>query len=156
MAKVNPNKEKIIGDILSELDFGIDRADCLDLIGKKWQTSTRTFDRYWQEALSRFSALNLRTQNAFDELRLEGKKEALKKAILTKHERMELLTKLATGEIPTWREVITEAGIQKLEYYSGAEAKAAIAEINKMDGEYAPIRKDITSGGEKIIINFED
>lgn len=69
---------------------------------------------------------------------------------------MELLTKLATGEIPTWREVITEAGIQKLEYYSGAEAKAAIAEINKMDGEYAPIRKDITSGGEKIIINFED
>lgn len=156
MAAPKVNIENAINEILSDLDFGIDRADCLSKFVEKWQVSTRTFDRYWSEALSRFAALNLRAQNVLEEEYINGKKEALKKAILTKHERMELLTKLATGEIATWREVITDAGIQKLEYYSGAEAKAAIAEINKMDGEYAPIRKDITSGGEKITINFED
>lgn len=151
MAKVNPNKEKIIGDILSELDFGIDRADCLDLIGKKWQTSTRTFDRYWQEALSRFSALNLRTQKAFDELRLEGKKEALKKAILTKHERMEILTQIAKGEIPLVKHIVCDGVIQEVDVVPAwADRKAAIAELNKMDGEYAPIKKDITSGGEPL------
>lgn len=156
MAAPKVNIENAINEILADLDFGIERAECLSKFVDKWQVSTRTFDRYWSEALSRFNALNVRAQNALDEVYIAGKKEALKKAILTKHERMELLTKLATGEIPTWREVITEAGIQKLEYYSGAEAKAAIAEINKMDGEYAPIRKDITSGGEKISISFED
>lgn len=156
MSAIKPNREFIVSEILSEMDFGISYTDCLAINSEKWHLPKRTFDRYWADARIRFSTLSEATQIAFEALRLEGKKEALKKAILTKHERMELLTKLATGEIPTWREVITDAGIQKLEYYSGAEAKAAIAEINKMDGEYAPIKKDITSGGEKITINFED
>jgi len=156
MADLKPNKQIVVDEILSELDFGITYNECLLLNRTKWQLADRTFVRYWNEARTRFSELSERTQIAFADIYLEGKKEALKKAILNKHERMELLTKLATGEIPTWREVITDAGIQKLEYYSGAEAKAAIAEINKMDGEYAPIRKDITSGGEKINISFED
>jgi len=123
----------------------------LEFNGKKWQTSTRTFDRYWQEALSRFADLNLRTQNAFDELRLEGKKEALKKAILTKHERMEILTQIAKGEIPLVKHIVCDGVIQEVEVVPAwADRKVAIAELNKMDGEYAPIKKDITSGGEPL------
>jgi len=156
MANLKPNKELVVNDILGEMDFGISYNECLLLNSTKWQLADRTFVRYWKEARTRFSELSERTKTAFEEVYLDGKKEALKKAILTKHERMELLTKLAKGEIPTWREVITEDGIQRLEYYSGAEAKAAIAEINKMDGEYAPIRKDITSNGETISIDFSD
>ena len=151
MAIANPNKEKIISDILSELDFGIDRAACLDLMGKKWQTTTRTFDRYWQEALKRFAALNLRTQNALDEVYIDAKKEALKKAILTKHERMEILTQIASGQLTFQKEVPTKFGPQMITATPDfTDRKAAIAELNKMDGEYAPIRKDITSGGEPI------
>lgn len=150
MAAPHPHREKIIEDILAELDFGEDRQVCLAMVVKKWRTSERTFDRYWKEALSRFNALHERTKKALDEVYIEGKKEALKKAILSKHERQELLTKLATGEILSWRETATEAGVQKLYYYSAAEVKQHIAELNKMDGDYAPTKKDITSGGEKL------
>jgi len=151
MAAPKVNIENAINEILSDLDFGIDRADCLSKFVEKWQVSTRTFDRYWSEALSRFAALNLRTQNAFDELRLEGKKEALKKAILTKHERMEILTQIAKGEIPLVKHIVCDGVIQEVDVVPAwADRKAAIAELNKMDGEYAPIKKDITSGGEPL------
>jgi len=150
MPAPNPNKEKIVEDILAELDFGAERQECLDMVVEKWRVSSRTFDRYWLEASTRLQARHERTQKALDEVYIEGKKEALKKAILSKHERQELLTKLATGEILSWRETATEAGIQKLYYYSAAEVKQHIAELNKMDGDYAPTKKDITSGGEKL------
>ena len=156
MANLKPNKENIITEILIELEKGISFTACAELFDMNWSLPSTTFKRYWKEANERYQTVNVTAQKELSDIFLEGKKEALKKAILTKHERMELLSKIATGEIPTWREVITEAGIQKLEYYSGAEAKAAIAEINKMDGEYAPIKKDITSNGQTISINFED
>ena len=150
MGIIKPEKEMIITEILDEIDFGVTSGECKSKICEKWRIAERTFDRYWKEALSRFQALNERTQKALDGVHIEAKKEALKKAILSKHERQELLSKLATGEIRSWREVVTESGVIKLEYYSASEAKQNIAELNKMDGDYAPVKKDITSGGEKL------
>lgn len=151
MAAPKVNIENAINEILSDLDFGIDRADCLSKFVEKWQVSTRTFDRYWSEALSRFAALNLRAQNVLEEEYINGKKEALKKAILTKHERMEILTQIAKGEIPLLKHIVCDGVIQEVDVVPAwADRKAAIAELNKMDGEYAPIKKDITSGGEPL------
>lgn len=151
MAAPKVNIENAINEILSDLDFGIERADCLSKFVEKWQVSTRTFDRYWSEALSRFAALNLRAQNALEEEYINGKKEALKKAILTKHERMEILTQIAKGEIPLVKHIVCDGVIQEVDVVPAwADRKAAIAELNKMDGEYAPIKKDITSGGEPL------
>ncbi len=151
MAAPHPHREKIIEDILAELDFGEDRQVCLAMVVKKWQTSERTFDRYWKEALSRFNALHERTKKALDEVYIEGKKEALKKAILSKHERQEILTQIAKGEIPLTKHIVCDGVIQEVEVVPAwADRKAAIAELNKMDGDYAPVKKDITSGGEPI------
>jgi len=151
MAAPKVNIENAINEILSDLDFGIERADCLSKFVEKWQVSTRTFDRYWSEALSRFAALNLRAQNVLEEEYINGKKEALKKAILTKHERMEILTQIAKGEIPLVKHIVCDGVIQEVDVLPAwADRKAAIAELNKMDGEYAPIKKDITSGGEPL------
>lgn len=151
MAAPKANIENAINEILTDLGFGIERAECLSKFVEKWQVSTRTFDRYWAEALSRFNALNLRVQNVLEEEYINGKKEALKKAILTKHERMEILTQIAKGEIPLVKHIVCDGVIQEVEIVPAwADRKAAIAELNKMDGEYAPIKKDITSGGEPL------
>jgi len=151
MAAPKVNIENAINEILSDLDFGVARADCLSKFVEKWQVSTRTFDRYWSEALVRFNALNVKAKNALEEEYVAGKKEALKKAILTKHERMEILTQIAKGEIPLVKHIVFDGAIQEVDVVPAwADRKAAIAELNKMDGEYAPIRKDITSGGEPI------
>lgn len=139
---MKPSKEIIVNEMLLEIELGITYKECMVVNGGLWKLPDTTFNRYWSAASKRFKAQLEATQSALDDVRVEWAKEALKKAILSKHERQELLSKLATGELKSWREVVTEAGIQKLEYYSAAEVKGHVAELNKMDGDYAPTKTE--------------
>ena len=147
---MKPKKEQTVNEMLLEIEMGISYTECLRINDGLWGLSSSTFDRYWAEASKRFKARLDAIEEATTKVAVSMEVKALKKAILSKHERQELLSKLATGEIRSWREVVTESGVIKLEYYSAAEAKQNIAELNKMDGDYAPVKKDITSGGEPI------
>jgi len=151
MAKVYPKKEKAIDEIMLELDFGGVRQDIMPTIVKKWQISERTFDRYWKDACSRFQALTEKAQKAKEEVYIQEEKKAAKKAILSKHQRQEILTQIAMGQIPLTKHIVCDGVIQERDTVPNwADRKAAIAELNKMDGDYAPTKKDITSGGEPI------
>lgn len=151
MSNLKPNKENIITEILIELERGISFTACAELFDMNWSLPPTTFKRYWKEANERYQTVNVIAQKELSDIYLEGKKEALKKAILTKHERMEILTNIANGTLSYKKEVPTKFGPQTiLARPEFSDRKAAIAELNKMDGEYAPIRKDITSGGEPI------
>ena len=147
---MKPKKEQTVNEMLLEIEMGISYSECLRVNDGLWGLPSSTFDRYWAEASKRFKARLDAIEEATTKVAVTMEIKALKKAILSKHERQELLSKLATGEIRSWREVVTESGVIKLEYYSAAEAKQNIAELNKMDGDYAPVKKDITSGGEKL------
>lgn len=141
----------IIDEILTDIDFGVDRQTVLAGFVEKWRLSERTFDRYWASARSRYQALNLKAQKAKEEVYIQEEKKAAKKAILNKHQRQEILTQIALGELNFKKEVATKMGIVGLQAIPDfADRKAAIAELNKMDGDYAPTKKDITSGGEPI------
>ena len=151
MANLKPNKENIITEILIELEKGISFTACAELFDMNWSLPSTTFKRYWKEANLRYQTVNVSAQKELSDIFLEGKKEALKKAILTKHERMEILTQIAKGEIPLVKHIVCDGVIQEVDVVPAwADRKAAIAELNKMDGEYAPIKKDITSGGEPL------
>ena len=147
---MKPKKEQTVNAMLLEIEMGASYSECLRVNDRLWGLPSSTFDRYWAEASKRFKARLDAIEEATTKVAVSMEIKALKKAILSKHERQELLSKLATGEIRSWREVVTESGVIKLEYYSAAEAKQNIAELNKMDGDYAPVKKDITSGGEKL------
>ena len=147
---MKPKKEQTVNEMLLEIEMGTSYTECLKINGGLWGLPSSTFDRYWAEASKRFKARLDAIEEATTKVAVSMEVKALKKAILSKHERQELLSKLATGEIKSWREVVTESGVIKLEYYSAAAAKQNIAELNKMDGDYAPVKKDITSGGEPI------
>ena len=147
---MKPKKEQTVNEMLLEIEMGISYTECLRINDGLWGLPSSTFDRYWAEASKRYKARLDAIEEATTKAAVSMEIKALKKAILSKHERQELLSKLATGEIRSWREVVTESGVIKLEYYSAAEAKQNIAELNKMDGDYAPVKKDITSGGEKL------
>ena len=147
---MKPKKEQTVNEMLLEIEMGTSYTECLKINGGLWGLPPTTFDRYWGEASKRYKARLDAIEEATTKAAVSMEIKALKKAILSRHERQELLSKLATGEIRSWREVVTESGVIKLEYYSAAEAKQNIAELNKMDGDYAPVKKDITSGGEKL------
>ena len=147
---MKPKKEQTVNEMLLEIEMGVSYSECLRINDGLWGLPSSTFDRYWAEASKRFKARLDAIEEATTKAAVSMEVKALKKAILSKHERQVLLSKLATGEIRSWREVVTESGVIKLEYYSASEAKQNIAELNKMDGDYAPVKKDITSGGEKL------
>lgn len=157
MEPMKPNKEVIICELIAAMDFGAERAEALSTVGEKWQLKPRTFDRAWSEAKKRFNSAMEKEKQAFDEVRHEAKVEAFKANIMTKIERMEVLSQIARGEIPLKKHIVVSEGfglgsrIDEVEVVPNyQDRKAAIAELNKMEGDYAPTKTDITSGGQAL------
>ena len=153
-----PERESIIAEMLEDIrDWGTSYSEMKAINVEKWRLVERTFDRYWSEAGARFKLASQNEQNAKDELRTQMELERFKSKILTRHERMDILSQIARGEIPLTKHIVCDGIIHDRDIVPNwLDRKAALAELNKMDGEYAPVKKDITSGGEKIEINFTD
>lgn len=137
-----PSKEKAIDLILVELEKGSTKVDCVANIGKHWQIAERTFERYWKIANQTHTERKLETERILSEQRIEAEKERLKKAILTKNERMEIASKIAKGE--AWK-VQSELMIP-----TANDRLKALDYLSKIDGDYAVQKTDITTNGEKI------
>jgi len=148
---MKPNKEIIVNELLGEMDFGMTFTEAEALSVSKWLLPRRTFIRYWKEASDRYLAANEKAKEAVNEVKVEAIKNRASKGFLSREERIEILSQIARGDISYKMEVVTKIGIQKIKAWpSFSDRKGAVSEINKMEGDYAPIKKDITSGGEAI------
>ena len=148
---MKPKKEQTVNEMLLEIEMGISYTECLRINDGLWGLPSSTFDRYWSEASKRFKARLDAIEEATTKAAVSMEIKALKKAILSKHERQEILTQIAKGEIPLVKHIVCDGVIQEVDVVPAwADRRAAIAELNKMEGDYAPIKKDITSGGEPI------
>lgn len=79
--------------------------------------------------------------------------EIEEKSLMSKIERIELLNKMAKGELEVETVFIVGGKPIKLKTKpTQTDVRAAIAEINKMCGDYAPQKTDITSDGGKISV----
>lgn len=148
---MKPNKENIITEILIEIEKGANFTQCSNLFEIVWSLPPSTFKRYWKIASDRFRERQHRIQTELEGVALELEKEALKKAILTKQERMEILSEIARGEMGMLKYIVCDGGIYEREIDPmWKDRKDAIAELNKMDGSYTPLKTDMTSGGETL------
>ena len=69
-------------------------------------------------------------------------------------ERMQMLTKILRGELSIEEEISTPSGIVTLLVKpSFGERRAAIAELNKMGGDYAPAKSEVKVVGEQPLFN---
>lgn len=153
---MKPNREALINEMISDIDFGLDRSAVMARFVAEWQLSTRTFDRYWQSAKKQFEEEQMQIRLERQDIKVAAKVEQVEHRIMAKSERMSILTQMADGTLQVQRSVPTKDGVLTfLALPDYNDRKAAIAELNKMDGEYAPLRKDITSNGEKLPpVNF--
>ena len=131
---------------------GKKRKEVLAKFVKKWQTSDRTFDRVWKEANRQHSELQQEAKQAANKVYIETAENAAKEAIMSKIERQQILTQIARGEIPLKKPIVVDKQIEEIEIVPDwMDRKAAIAELNKMDGDYAPTRNEHTGkNGEPI------
>ncbi len=155
------NRQVIVDFVVSELEKGFDRAKIMAKVAKKWQIPTRTFDRYMKSAVDQHREKQNIIKYEKMKVDISLAVEARKSEILTVNERKEYLSKVVKGEV----EII----IKEVRWH--AEEKrfitipivtlpahptriAAIAELNKMEGDYAPIKQDI--GIRKLGAELED
>lgn len=136
------NKQKAIELILNELEKGSTYTHCLEVIRRKWTLADTTYQRYWKEARSLYEGMQEAIREKLKDELLKAERERIKKAILTKDERMLEASKIARGEgrkisgsvfIPNDRD-----RLQALDY------------LSKIEGDYAPEKIDHTTDGESL------
>lgn len=140
-----PSKQSIIDIFTKDIELGKSRGEVLSKAVKKWQFSDRTFDRYWKIANQQHALVQKLAKEAADLSYIEASAEAAKKAVMSKAERMEVLSKIGRGELT--QKVRDEESGEVNEVFIPVvpnDRKAAIAELNKMEGDYAPTKTELT------------
>ncbi len=140
-AKVKSNKAVIIDAIVKQLEKGKGFGTVLKLIGTKWDLSRTTFSRYWKTANQAHLEAQQKIKEAKAALDMESALSERKSHIADVLERKEILTKIARGQIPLKRAMVVDGAIEYIEIVPDwMDRKAAIAELNKMEGDYAPTK----------------
>lgn len=141
------SKQKAIELILVELEKGSTFSVCFSVLCSKFQLIERTFNNYWKEANTIYQERQQSILKQVEQDNVELEKERLKRQILSKHERMEIASKIAKGE--AWK-VQNELIVP-----SAGDRMRALDYLSKVDGDFAVKKVDVTTGGEKInIINL--
>lgn len=142
--------DKQIDFIKSCLRKGEVRKSILAKFVKKWQNaSVRTFDRRLKDAESdmqtEISAINEKAYKSIEKVADE-----IAAQILSNFQRKVILSQIARGEIMLTKHMVVDKIIESVPVVPDwMDRKNAIAELNKMDGSYAPIKNDL---GDKVKI----
>lgn len=125
---------------------GEKRNAILGKFGKKWGNVSRTtFDRRLDaakiELLDEHKAFQAKV-----EVEVAKEVEVRKLDIMDAMERKAILTQIARGEIPLKKVIVVDKAIEEIEVVPDwMDRKLAIAELNKMEGDYAPIKQASTN-----------
>ena len=150
-----PNTQIIIDFIIDHLTKGEQRAAMLVKAGKKWGTSKSAFDRLLKIAKEQHTERQQTIKSKIAIIDEQAAIDARKKAIMNTDERKEWLTKMIMGEMKAKRPFVIGGKIMEYpEDPSHTDRLKALAELNKMDGDYAPTKTAFTDTTGKDIFQF--
>lgn len=152
-----PNKQHIIDALIKEVEQGKSFDTCLKLSETKWNLTRSTFIRRWKTANQQHRDAQQAIKKELAVLDTQSAINARKKAIMTADERKELLTRIAQGEIRI--KIPYVIGGKIMEYPaepSANDRRNAIAELNKMGGDYAPTKVANTDAEGNNVVPFTD
>ena len=142
--KVKANKLIIIDAIVVQLKKGKGYSEIFGLICTKWDISRSTFSNYWKIATTTHSKEQEILKIAKHELDIQSALNERKSQIADVLERKEILTQISRGQIPLRKAIVVDGA---LEYYEVVpdwmDRRGAIAELNKMEGEYAATKTNV-------------
>lgn len=137
-----PNKQIIIDAIIKEIEKGTTRGNVISKFVKKCRVTERTIDRYWKTANQQHAARQQAIKDELAEIDKQAAIDARKKQIMSSNDRKEYLSSiiLAKTDVKTVGKtalpiLVREDGTKEIIYLS--DKLKALAELNKMDGDYA-------------------
>ncbi len=164
---MNGKAQKYITFIIDELKKGnVKYKDVFKVYLSEFKSSEPTFAKYWKLANAEFVKISAEAQEKKHEAFIKDEVEQVAKGLKPKHERMEEIQQ-SINRINS----VIESGVTKDSYIDYDKKKAVEidrplteiekatlervkkdlnAELNKMDGSYAPTKQDVTSKGEAL------
>lgn len=137
--KVKPSKQSIVNALLKDIEAGTSRAKVLGKAGKTWGISRTTFDRHWKTANEQHRELQEKAKAEADKVYIDSMADAAKSAVMSKAERQKVLSDIARGQLTQKAEGEKPGDfIDVPVMIETFERIKAIAELNKMEGDYAP------------------
>lgn len=146
MNKINtrnykPNKEAIINDIITKLNEGISTPIILAETCSKLQKSERTAYIYINKAKQQLIKIDQKLNKRKEEVIISKAIKSVKKHILDTDKKKEILSKIATGDLVIKKPVLVNGKILQIECEPDySDRRNAIAELNKMEGDYSPTK----------------
>lgn len=139
-----PNKEKIVYEMLLEIEAGKTYSETLVVNGSKWKLATTTFSRYWKQAQERYKLLLEDRKRTFVNKTTEFNNKAVETAIMTRGQKLEILEKIILGKEKIEKVFIHNGVPKKIQVEPDlTEIMKAIEIHNKMTGDNEPDKTDI-------------
>jgi hypothetical protein len=136
------DKQAIITEMIVLLENGTNYGTCFKLNETKWNLTKSTFIRYWKVASESYNNSQNEAQRLIAEQSIEATLKRHNEAIINKEQRMEILSNMALGQMQVLKPMSVAGEVVEVfvrpDYN---DRKNAIAELNKMDGSYAPIKQ---------------
>lgn len=134
---------------------GDTRKIILGKFGTKWvKASKNTFARRLKLASEAIGSEQSLIQKEAEK-GVAKKIDELESKIMTAVERKIWLTKMVSGEIKAKKPFVIAGKIMEYqEDPNHSDRVRALAELNKMDGDYAPVKQDINITGTKISVKL--
>ncbi|HWB62145.1 MAG TPA: hypothetical protein VG603_01450 [Chitinophagales bacterium] len=153
---MKPGEQAQIDFIVACLRNGESRKDIKGKFGGKWGNLSRnTFDRRLKAAKEAYS-IEIGSIKAKAGQMIEQEAEVLKSKILTVLEKQVILSQIARGEIELQKPIVVDKSIELIKVVPDyMDRKNAIAELNKMEGHYAPAQIQQTITERTITLNIE-
>lgn len=151
-----PDKQIQIDAIVKWIEQGKSFDTSLKLSATKWNLTRPTFIRRWNIAKEQHTERQQKIKEKLAKVDEEAAIEARKMEIMTAAERKEVLTKIANGTLKIKRPFVIGGKI--MEYPAEPDAtdrRNAIAELNKMEGDYAPSKVAQTDKDGNDIKHFD-
>lgn len=145
--------ETRVNTVAKNLASGKKRGEIFRMYGQKWKVSIKTIDKYITAARQKVTKKQKIKEKAENDALYETTKDLETRRILNRNERMEILSKIALGEIIVPEDELkydpkTKKFVPTKRYNkppSSEAIKAAINELNKMDGNHAPVETNLNA-----------
>ena len=139
------NKEKIINEIIAEIESGKTFTETLATNGYKWLLAKRTFQRYWESANEAYSLTLQDRKRAIEAKTTHLLEKHAEKQILSKIKKLELLEGIALGTSEIEKVFFDKGVPKKIAVKPDNNDRMKAIEIhNKMTGDNEPEKLSTT------------
>lgn len=133
------NKQKIIDEIVLEIEEGKSYSETLAVNFSKWQLSERTFANYWNDANEAYKVILDNRRGMFENKTAQAYLEIVEKAILSRTQKLKILEGIIKGETTFKKYLSVNGKLERVDITPDvSDCMKAIEIHNKMQGDNAP------------------